>query len=229
MPKAKKSSYDLSKKFSFDSIENFDSHISTHIRDYDRLRATILGIADNFIIDGKRVYDIGCSTGALIKSLDKKFPNRKAEYIGIDINYNFAKEFEDSDTIKFNKADITRGYNYTDASLVISLFTLQFIDPKSRLDVLDSIANSLDTGYGFIIAEKVYPSSAFTYKVLEGASLDHKLESVSPEEVFNKENSLRDIMRPSLATDLERELKDRFSSVEPIWVCYNFRAYLCVK
>jgi tRNA (cmo5U34)-methyltransferase len=149
------SSYDLTKKFSFDSIEGFDEHISLHIRDYDRLGATVLAIADSFIIGGKRVYDIGCSTGKLITALDTKYADRRAEYVGIDVNHNFAKDFEDTDTVKFNKADVTRGYSFSEASLILSLFTLQFIDPKDRLRVLDSISESLDIGYGFIVAEKV--------------------------------------------------------------------------
>lgn len=223
-------SYDLTKRFSFDTIENFDNHISTHIRGYSELRETISYIADSFIIRGKRVYDIGCSTGSLIRSLDKKYADRKVEYIGIDINYNFSKDFVDSDTVKFNKADVTRGYNYTDASLIISLFTLQFIDPKDRFRVLDSIADSLDIGYGFILAEKTYPDSAFAYKVLEDSSNDYKLDAGIPEvEVLKKPQTLRDIMRPFESDYLEAELKKRFSSVTVIWASFNFKAYLCVK
>lgn len=228
--KDNKPSYDLTKRFSFDTIENFDNHISTHIKDYDRLRATILYLADSFIIRGKRVYDIGCSTGSLIRSLDKQYADRKVEYVGIDVNYNFAKDFEDSDTVKFNKADVTRGYNYTDASLIISLFTLQFIDPKDRFKVLDSIAESLDIGYGFIISEKTYPDSAFAYKVLEDGSNDYKEEvGIAETEVAKKPKTLRDIMRPFEADLLESELKKRFRSVTVIWASFNFKAYLCVK
>ena len=232
MSKSKKvteASYDLTKKFSFDTIENFDNHIATHIRNYDGLQDLILYLADSFILTGKRVYDIGCSTGKLIRRLDTKYADRRAEYIGIDINYNFSKDFVDSDTVKFNKADVTKGYNYTDASLIISLFTLQFIDPKDRLRVLDSIAESLDTGYGFILAEKTYPDSAFAYKVLEGGSTDYKLERTPAEEVIEKEKAIRDIMRPFEEELLLSELKKRFRSVTVIWSSFNFRSYLCIK
>ena len=230
MDKNSKPSYELEKGFSFDTIDNFDNHISTHITNYPALRKAISFIADSFIIRGKRVYDIGCSTGSLIRSLDAKYSERRVEYTGIDINYNFSKDFVDSDTIKFNKADITRGYNYTDASLIISLFTLQFIDPKERFKILDSIADSLDVGYGFIIGEKTYPDSAFAYKVLEDGSLDAKLDTgIAKEEVAKKPSSLRSIMRPFEAELLESELRARFSSVTVIWASYNFKAYLCVK
>lgn len=223
------SSYDLSKKFSFDSIEGFDEHIALHIRDYDRLGSTILALSDSFIIGGKRVYDIGCSTGKLIRALDAKYADRRAEFIGIDVNYNFAKEFEDTDTVKFNKADVTKGYKFSDASLILSLFTLQFIDPKDRLRVLDSIADSLDIGYGFFIAEKVYPDSANAFRILEGGSNDHKLANTSAEEVIKKERDIRDIMRPFEEELLVAELKKRFRSTTTIWSCFNFRAYMCIK
>lgn len=140
-----------------------------------------------------------------------------------------SKDFVDSDTVKFNKADVTKGYNYTDASLIISLFTLQFIDPKDRIKVLDSIAESLDTGYGFILAEKTYPDSAFAYKVLEGGSTDYKLERTPAEEVIEKEKAIRDIMRPFEEELLVSELKKRFRSVTVIWSSFNFRSYLCIK
>lgn len=229
MSNPSESSYDLTKKFSFDTIEGFDEHIALHIRDYDRLGATILSLADNFIIGGKRVYDIGCSTGKLITALDKKYADRKAEYIGIDVNHNFAKDFEDTDTVKFNKADVTRGYEFSEASLILSLFTLQFIDPKDRLRVLDNIAGSLDLGYGFFIAEKVYPDSANAFRILEGGSSDHKLAHTSPEEVIKKERDIRDIMRPFEEDLLVGELNERFRSVTTIWACFNFRAYMCIK
>lgn len=222
-------SYDLTKKFSFDSIEGFDDHISLHIRDYDRLGATVLAIADSFIIGGKRVYDIGCSTGKLITALDTKYADRRAEYVGIDVNHNFAKDFEDTDTVKFNKADVTRGYSFSEASLILSLFTLQFIDPKDRLRVLDSISESLDIGYGFIVAEKVYPDSANAFRILEGGSNDHKLAHTTPEEVIKKERDIRDIMRPFEEELLVGELKKRFRSTTTIWSCFNFRAWLCIK
>ncbi len=214
------SSYDLTKKFSFDSIEGFDDHISLHIRDYDRLGATVLALADNFVIGGKRVYDIGCSTGKLITALDTKYADRKAEYIGIDVNHN---------SVKFNKADVTQGYVFSEASLILSLFTLQFIDPKDRLKVLDSIADSLDIGYGFIVAEKVYPDSANAFRILEGGSADHKLAHTTPEEVIKKERDIRDIMRPFEEELLVAELRKRFRSTTTIWSCFNFRAYMCIK
>lgn len=227
--KSKKPTYDYSKKFSFDNVENFDDHISTQIRDYDRLGASILAIADSFVLDGKRVYDIGCSTGALIRQLSETYPDRKAEFVGIDINYNFARLFEDTDRVKFNKADITKGYEFSDASLILSLFTLQFLPPVDRAKVLDSVAGSLDTGYGFIVAEKTYPDSAFAYKVLEGASTEHKREFYTAEEILADERSLRDIMRPTEAGVLEADLRERFDSVNTIWAYYNFKAYLCIK
>lgn len=223
-------SYDLKKKFSFDSIENFDDHISTHIKDYNRLIENITYLADSFILTGKRVYDIGCSTGKLIKALDEKYADRKAEYIGIDVNHNFAKDFEDTPTVKFNKADVTRGYDFSEASLILSLFTLQFIDPKDRLKVLDVIAESLDLGYGLFIAEKVYPDTAFAYKVLEGGSYDYKLDKDVPEsEILTKERHIRDIMRPFEEELLVAELRKRFRSVTPIFASFNFRGYLCIK
>lgn len=225
----KKSTYDYTKKFSFDNVEEFDTHISTQIRDYDRLRDSILEIADSFILDGKRVYDIGCSTGALIQGLSAKYDKRKAEFIGIDINYNFAKLFEDTERVKFNKADVTKGYEFSEASLILSLFTLQFLPPIDRVKVLDSISDSLDDGYAFILAEKTYPDSAFAYKVLEGASTEHKRSSYTAEEIIADERSLRDIMRPSEAGILEADLRERFSSVSTIWAYYNFKAYLCIK
>ena len=222
-------SYDLTKKFSFDSIEGFDDHISLHIRDYDRLGATVLALADYFVIGGKRVYDIGCSTGKLITALDEKYADRKAEYVGIDVNHNFAKDFADTPTVKFNKADVTQGYVFSEASLILSLFTLQFIDPKDRLKVLDSISESLDTGYGFILAEKVYPDSANAFRILEGGSTDHKLAHTSEAEVVKKERDIRDIMRPFEEELLVGELNKRFRSTTTIWSCFNFRAYMCIK
>ncbi len=81
-------------RFSFDTIKNFDKHVSLSVPNYLLLQDTLVLIADYFLEDDKCVYDLGCSTGTLLKRLP--FKGKK---IGMDNSKNLLPSA--SDDIEF--------------------------------------------------------------------------------------------------------------------------------
>ena len=57
-------------EFSFDTIKNFDEHILSSIPCYNQIINSINNFAKYFIQDNTNIYDIGCSTGKLLKELE---------------------------------------------------------------------------------------------------------------------------------------------------------------
>jgi tRNA (cmo5U34)-methyltransferase len=209
-------------KFSFETIKDFDDHIAKSIPNYDLLADAIRTIVPYFLQDDGAVIDLGCSTGALLESI--KFDGFK---LGIDSSKNLLPESHDLTQYFLGDINVAE---LPPSCVVLSIFTLQFIDRKNRLNILESIYKSLNDGGVFIWAEKVYAETGFWENILTSSHFDFKRKSFSTEEILNKDQDLRDEMRPN-STDQNMYLANMvgFYDFQLLWKFYNFECYLMVK
>ena len=149
-------------KFTFaTSKEGFDNHIDTSVRGYSELWGDILSLSKYFVEDYTQVVDMGCSSGKLLKGMIEQ--NKKhiphAQYTGIEIEEDFFGDYN-MDEEKYHQLSYFRGdvreFDFQNCSLVTSIFTLQFMSPKDRQDVLNRIYKGLNTGGAFIFSEKTF-------------------------------------------------------------------------
>ena len=76
------------KSWSFDSslANEFDNHINKSVPLYKDLHWLCLQVSDYFIRKDSTVYDLGCSTGKLLKRLSiRHLHKKKIKFIGLDI------------------------------------------------------------------------------------------------------------------------------------------------
>ena len=78
--KLKNSSWTFGKKVP----KNFEKHITKSVPFYKEGHKIITNLSDFFLKDGSIVYDLGCSTGNLIKQISNRHKNKKIDFIGID-------------------------------------------------------------------------------------------------------------------------------------------------
>ena len=136
--------------FDFKSIQDFDKHINLSIPSYKNLSNVFSGITCAFAQPESSVVDIGCSTGRFLSNLPK---TKNCRYIGIDeiTLQNSFKNFE------FIEDDIEKALpNIKNISVVVSMFTLQFLGKLKRERVLCKIKERIKKGAVFLVAEKVY-------------------------------------------------------------------------
>ena len=210
-------------KFSFDTIQDFDSHILKSIPDYDKLMNLVLNISEYFLLSDSNVYDIGCSTGKLLKSIQT---DKKINRIGIDYSENLLPK---SDDIKFLNIDLNKPFTFNNASIVYSIFTMQFIEKRNRLNLITSIYDGLLDGSIFILAEKVYSDYPIIQDMNTFLYYDFKKENFTNDEILNKEKDLRSIMRLNTSKENDNLLKSKFKIVETFWKHLNFEAKVCIK
>jgi tRNA (cmo5U34)-methyltransferase len=208
--------------FSFETIKNFDDHISKSIPNYDLLTDAIRTIVPYFLQDDGAIVDLGCSTGTLLESI--KFDGFK---LGIDNSKNLLPESHDLTEYflgDINVAELPK------SCVVLSIFTLQFIERKKRENILKLIYESLNEGGIFIWAEKVYAETGFWENILTSSHFDFKRKSFSSEEILKKDQDLRIQMRPN-TTEQNMYLADDvgFENIQILWKFYNFECYLMVK
>ena len=212
------------KKFSFDSIRNFDSHIHNSIKGYDLLDYLILNICSFFIKGNTPVIDLGCTTGRLIDKINKTY---KVDCIGYDIIDNqFIKS-----NCKLIKQDITKeSFNILKSNLIISVFTLQFIDINKRLNLLKKVYSSLNINGAFIFCEKEICNDGIIQEVFTFSNYTNKKKVFTEKEILDKEYDLRKIMNSLNANqNLELLKKAGFKKIEPFFQSLNFKGYLCRK
>jgi tRNA (cmo5U34)-methyltransferase len=215
------------KAFSFEAIENFDNHIERSIVDYNSIVEDIVILSDYFVEDGENYYDIGCSTGKLVKRIGARHP--KSNCIGIEVAENFSEDLKTEDNVRFDRHDI-RQYSFRDISLITSIFTLQFIPIKDRQQVVDRIYSSMNDGAGFILLEKMFYEDTKVNAMIGSIAYDYKLNSFTEKEILSKERDLRKIMKIySLEQNIEMLKKAGFRKIEIIWRRHNFTGIIAIK
>lgn len=215
-------------EFSFSTIQNFDEHILKSIRGYEHLINDVVSLSQYFIQSKSTVIDVGCSTGKMLNTIQHCNNNiNDVTYIGIEKEQNL---IEQHTGIEMCNCDVLEFDNWIGSSFVTSIFTLQFINKAFRKQIVSNIYNGLLPGGSFVFAEKIYSDNSQLQDMMTFMYYDYKRQSFAADEILDKENSLRHLLRPVT----EQELLDvivscGFRTVEPFWRNFNFVGYVAIK
>lgn len=210
------------KKFSFDTIGNFDEHIEKSIPNYNILIDCILSMSEYFITKDSIIYDLGCSTGKFLKSI--RHDNLKIGYDESSI-----MPIHDHD-IEFKNVDLNSSFEIKNSSIVYSVFTMQFLGRNSRENYCNTVYNGLNKGGAFILCEKVYQEDGLLQEILSFTHYDYKRDNFSSEEILLKEVDLRHIMKPNtIKENIELLRNAGFTKITQFWQSYNFVGLIAIK
>jgi tRNA (cmo5U34)-methyltransferase len=216
----------MSKKFSFDTIKNFDDHISGSIRGYILLDELICNLANFWAKDGERILDFGCTSGRLISKLAYAHPN--TDCIGYDITPN---NFLENSKATLLCQDITDpAFEIPQNNLSLCIFTMQFLTLHQRRAVLDRVYTALNPNGALIICEKEINSYGQIQEVFTFANYDYKRQNFNADEILEKEKDLRGIMNclPDWG-NYSLLNKAGFSVVSQFFQSLNFKGWICIK
>lgn len=213
----------MSVKFDFNTIQDFDGHILKSIPNYDLLIKNILSMSEYFITKDTTIYDLGCSTGKLLKSM--KYDNKK---IGIDCAELMPKQ--NTDGVTFINADLNEYFDIKNACIVYSIFTMQFLNRAKRDNFCKIVYDGLNVGGAFVVCEKVYQEDGLLQEILSFTHYDYKCQHFTEEEIIKKERDLRYIMKPNTLRANINLLKNAgFSKITTFWQSYNFVGIIAIK
>jgi len=184
-------------EFSFAAhAATFEEHLHASIPGLDDLRTILVGLSRSFVQPETTALDIGCSTGTLMRLIrDANADRSGVRYVGIDAEPCFRQHWHDSpDDMRFYVCDARSFDGIRNMSLVCSVFTLQFIPERHRVELLRRVHGGLIEGGALLIAEKVLAESAAMQDVLTFDYYDHKRQHFSSDEILDKERSLRGLM-----------------------------------
>ncbi|MDD2566571.1 MAG: carboxy-S-adenosyl-L-methionine synthase CmoA [Thiovulaceae bacterium] len=226
----------IKKQFEFDEevAAVFDDMLRRSVPFYEESQK----VAEFFILkklqEGGVLYDLGCSTATFLIRLQRKLKN-DVLLIGLD-NSEAMLEHARKKCEAFG-ADITVAcadileYEYKPADVFLSNYTLQFIRPLVREELVKKIADSLKKEGIFIFSEKVISHHSKLNKELIECYYDFKkAQGYSEYEIMQKREALENVLVPySESENIKMALNSGFSHCEVIFRWANFATFIAIK
>jgi len=231
----------MSSNWSFNAsvVPIFDEHVRKNVPQYDEMHRLITDIAGWFLEDNTNVYDIGTSTGEVVRNLIERYPSKRCSYIATDTSPEMASrcaqrflESKPHVPVIVKDEDVrSTSFKMEHASLVTCVLTLQFIPKRDRLTVLKKIYESLHKGGGLILVEKVIgENTRFNEMWVE---LYHELKlrnGMTEEEVFKKSQAIRGVLVPLTLQENVSLLKEAgFTEIDVFFKWTNFVGLIAMK
>ncbi len=218
----------------------FDDMLLRSIPLYLEQQSMIAEIAARFWTPDSRVYDLGCSTGTMLVTLARTL-GPGARLVGYDnatpMLERAARKVAESgcaDRIELRFADlnvIPAVLDLSGASVVAMCWTLQFVRPLSRDQLVRHLYDSLRPGGVLLVTEKVLTSTSHMNRLFVELYYEFKRRNAyTDQEITRKREALENVLVPyRIEENIELFRRNGFSIVETFFQWYNFAGFLCVK
>lgn len=230
-------------EFTFDEdvARVFPDMISRSVPGYASILSMIEQLASRYVQPGSNIYDLGCSLGAASRMIRGQAP-ADCTIHAVDNSEAMVKRLRSEAgtwvldeagsfcAIECHLADI-RDVVPERASLVVLNFTLQFLPPADRSDVLQRVFDGLLPGGALLLSEKVRFEEPHVDALLIELHHDFKrAHGYSDLEIAQKRTAIENQLIPeSLAEHTRRLQTIGFETVTTWFQCFNFASMLAVK
>jgi len=220
-------------KFNGSMVEHFEEHVSKSVPLYSEGHELITKLSDYFVKNDSVCYELGSSAGTLIHKLAEHHAFRDAKFIGLEIEQDMVKKAnelykgshlsficDDMNTVTLEKSD-----------LIVSYYTIQFIHPKLRQQLINKIYESLNWGGAFILYEKVRANDARFQDIMSNLYMEYKLDQgYQPKEIIAKARSLKGVLEPfSTEGNIDMLKRAGFVDILSVQKYMNFEGFLVIK
>lgn len=225
--------------FAFDDAvaRVFPDMIKRSVPGYTTIIPMIGVITEQYAQDNTQLYDLGCSLGASLMAMRHGVKADGCKLIGIDTSEamierckGYVRDDHANTPVELVLGDITE-QPIENASVVTLNFTLQFIDPAKRCDLLKKIYDGMVPGAALVLSEKIRFAGPDQQKLQEELHWDFKrANGYSELEISQKRSALENVLIPETAeAHIERLHKAGFSQAYQWYQCFNFVSFVAVK
>jgi tRNA (cmo5U34)-methyltransferase len=227
----------IEKKFEFDQAvaSVFDDMLSRSVPFYDEVRSLVIAVILAEAREGMRVVDLGSSTAKFLLELHAR-SGVAMELTGIDNSEAMverarqkAQAFGAKD-VRLELGDILT-HDYSGYDVAVSNYTLQFIRPMQRMELVSKIGKELSDGGMFVFSEKV----VFGDKRLDKQMIDiyydfKRARGYSDFEISQKREALENVLIPFTIDENIKMCNDAgFMDVSTIFQWGNFVTFVARK
>jgi tRNA (cmo5U34)-methyltransferase len=173
---------------------HFDQHVREQLPWYDLVSGAVAHIAQHFIPENGRVYDIGCSTGNISRLLAEPMKVRNASCIGLDNSANMVAQWNGYGEVHVAEATT---YDYQPHDLSILFLCLMFIPIQQRRTLIHKLVETSRPGGAIIVVDKTEAPNGYLGTILHRLTIAGKVATgTSTDDIINKELSLSGVQRP---------------------------------
>jgi len=226
--------------FGGDTPKNFDAHVSKSVPLYHEGHQLICDLSDYFVKKDSVVYELGCSTGTLTLLLAEHNAGKEnARFIGYDIEEamtNIANQKKTglpdslSERVMFSAENILKT-DFEPADMIVCYYTVQFVHPSVRQQLINNIYESLNWGGAFLLFEKVRGADARFQDILTGLYTDYKIRmGYTADDIVGKSRSLKGVLEPfSSNGNIEMLERAGFCDINTVQKYICFEGFLAIK
>ncbi|CAG37819.1 carboxy-S-adenosyl-L-methionine synthase CmoA [Desulfotalea psychrophila] len=225
--------------FEFNSrvVEVFDDMLDRSVPFYKEVIQASAQLLQRHLKENDSVYDLGSSTGTTLLELSRVLKRQDISYVGIDASKPMlekarlkAELYSKGDQFSFLEEDITQ-FCHQEAGAVILHYTLQFIRPMQREEVMRRIYASLRPGGVLLLSEKTISHQKELNR--DFISIYHhfkKDRGYSELEIAQKREALENVLIPFSQNENKNLLKKvGFECVESYFQWFNFSSFMAIK
>ena len=215
----------------------FDDMLQRSIPYYTEILKRQMQLIEHFYQAETLIYDLGCSNGNLGIKLSRQMGNRPFRMVAVDSSAPMLEAYEKrlcrtspGHRIELSCQDISRT-RIENASVVVLNFTLQFIPPEQRDDLMNRIHQGLIPGGVLLFCEKITHRDAFMAHLQQTFYHEFKRENgYSDLEISQKREALEEVLIPEpLETHIDRLHRCGFQRLDIWQKWFNFAALMAVK
>lgn len=223
--------------FDGDVTRVFEDMLARSIPQYEVMRRACFDLACRYVRPKTAVVDLGCSRGEALAPLVDRF-GAANRFLGVEVSppmLEAARQrfrgYIDCGMVEIRDTDLRREYPPVQASVTLSILTLQFTPIEYRQWILREVWKHTLPGGAFILVEKILGATA----ELDGIMVEtyYGLKSAngySQEEIERKRLSLEGVLVPVTARWNEELLHMAgFRQVDCFWRWMNFAGWVAVK
>jgi len=228
-----------SRDFVFDqkTAAVFDDMVARSVPLYDEMQRMCGELASSFAVGGSTLYDLGCSTGTTLLTLDGVV-DPGVRFVGIDssaamleiarrklVQAGFARSHE------LVEADLGDSLELDNAAVCTMILTLQFIRPSDRARLLADVFRGLNRSGCLILVEKTTTDDSLLNRLFIDYYYDLKQRNgYSQMEIAQKREALENVLIPyTLEENRDALLGAGFRRVEIFFRWYNFCGLVALK
>jgi tRNA (cmo5U34)-methyltransferase len=215
----------------------FDDMLARSIPQYETMRRACFDVACRYVQPGTAIMDLGCSRGEALAPFIDRF-GAYNRYVGVEVSPPMLaaarerfKGWIACGQVDVRHLDLRKDYPPVNASLTLSVLTLQFTPIEYRQRILREVWKHTVAGGAFILVEKVLGATADLDGIMVESYYGLKAANgYTHEDIERKRLALEGVLVPVTARWNEELLRMAgFGQVDCFWRWMNFAGWIAVK
>jgi tRNA (cmo5U34)-methyltransferase len=221
-----------------DKVANvFEDMLKRSIPGYSAIISAVGMLTKIYGKPNSNYYDLGSSLGASALAMRRNIINQNCKVIAIDNSEAMVKRSKDIIEMDNSKVPIDifcddiRNFKIEHASVVVLNYTLQFISPINRDQIIQNIFDGMNDGGILILSEKIiFEDEDLNKRQIEKYHNYKRLNGYSDIEISKKKDALENVLVPDSVETHKKRLHNAGFKTADVWhQAFNFISIVAEK